>query len=49
MNYFDIVVVIDYLFGNIVIDDLQVVNSELDYNHTINIIDILLILDLYYD
>ena len=47
INYFDIIVVIDYLFGNIVIDDLQIVNSDLDYNHTINIFDILLILDLY--
>ena len=47
INYFDIVVIIDYIFGNIVIDDLQIFNSDIDYNHSINIFDILLILDLY--
>ena len=47
INYFDIVVIIDYIFGNIVIDDLQIFNSDIDYNHSINIFDILLILDFY--
>ena len=47
INYFDIVVIIDYIFGNIVIDDLQIFNSDIDYNYLINIFDILLILDFY--
>ena len=30
-NYFDIVFVIDYIFGNIILDDFQIFNSDLDF------------------
>jgi uncharacterized protein YjiK len=46
INYYDIDITIDYLFSSIVLSDLQILNADLDYNQTINIYDLLLIIDI---
>ena len=46
VNYYDIGIIINYLFLNIELSDYQIVNADLDYNQTINILDVLLIIDI---
>ena len=46
VNYYDIGIIIDYLFSNIELSDYQIVIADLDYNQNIDILDILLIIDI---
>ena len=46
INFYDIGIIINYLFANIILSDLQISNADLDYNQTINIFDVLLIIDI---
>ena len=47
INYSDMDIIIDYLFGNIILSELQTTNADLDYNQIIDIFDALLIIDIF--
>ena len=46
INYYDIELIIEYLYGHILLTEYQKINVDIDYNHNIDIFDILLIMDI---